>query len=93
MGNFLDNSNKLFQRGYMNIELTNNTRTYIAGQKVTGIVHVDLKERFYSSKLTITLEGKEQVAFLESYKDWDKDDDEDKDNRRLKTYHEWHFGE
>ena len=64
MGALLDNSKKFFEDGSMQIELTNNVRTYISGKKVSGIVHVSQKEYFDSSKLTITLEGTEYVAFL-----------------------------
>ena len=65
----------------MFIELTNNMLSYVAGQQVSGVVHVDLRQPFNCSNLTIGVYGSENVKFRKAHRSGKK------------TTYRWHYGE
>ena len=64
MGNLSEGSedeDRVFKGGAMYIELSENIKSFVSGQKITGTVHVDLQKTFDCSSLTLELYGSENV--------------------------------
>ena len=91
MGNAFggDEGVTFFEGGSMYIELFENIKSFIAGQQVTGTVHMDLKETFDSTSLTIELHGREKVSFYKRHVSTTRRGGK----KRRKVKYKWHYGE